>query len=103
MGVGQAQRNEALDNLRRCATFRLRSAQLSAQKNVNGVGRLPREFHASAAKATYVVYDYETPIAWIDQHGHRIVPDVRYSTATSNHQAIVRQAWSGQYSTRVAD
>lgn len=46
----------------------------------------------------YVVFSYETPIAWHvpedgDDGGERwVVPKVRYSTTTSRHQTIVRTA-----------
>ena len=53
--------------------------------------RLPGQFHESAASADYTVRSYGTPIAWrID--GVWVVPDVRYSVTTSQHQGAVRTA-----------
>lgn len=42
----------------------------------------------------YVVYSYDTPIAWVDRAGNHHVPDVRYSVTTSRHQSKVRKAYS---------
>lgn len=54
------------------------------------LGQLPAEFRAlGVGSADYVIYSYETPIAWrID--GDWTVPDVRYSATTSRHQSLVR-------------
>jgi hypothetical protein len=52
-------------------------------------GRLPHEHRKSAERATYVVYSYGTPIAWVTD-GEWVVPDERYSATTSNHQGLVR-------------
>ena len=38
----------------------------------------------------YVVYSYETPIAWLLKDGTVIVPNVRYSNTTTNHQSLCR-------------
>jgi hypothetical protein len=52
-------------------------------------GQLPHEYRSSVERATYVVYSYRTPIAWfVDDEW--VVPDVRYSNTTSNHQGIAR-------------
>jgi hypothetical protein len=40
----------------------------------------------------YVVYSYQTPIAWARVGGHLYVPDVRYSPTTTKHQNICRKA-----------
>lgn len=51
-------------------------------------GSLPAEFTASARAAQYVIYSYETPIAW-KENGAWVQPDVRYSLTTSNHQGAL--------------
>lgn len=51
-------------------------------------GSLPAEFHDSARRADYVIYSYETPIAW-KVNGAWVKPDVRYSLTTSNHQGAL--------------
>lgn len=39
----------------------------------------------------YVVYSYNTPIAWVLRcHGEVIIPDVSYSTTTSKQQNLCR-------------
>lgn len=48
-------------------------------------GQLPSEYELSAHAADYVVWSYNTPIAWrVD--GEWITPDCRYSVTTSYHQ-----------------
>lgn len=44
------------------------------------------------AKEAYVVYSYNTPIAWWDAATGWVIPDVKYSPTTSRHQSIVRLA-----------
>lgn len=60
--------------------------------HVGGRSQLPREYHEAVRHASYVVYSYETPIAWRDGDGGWTVPDVKYSRTTSRHQNTVRTA-----------
>ena len=46
------------------------------------------------ATAVYVVWSYQTPIAWVDADGTVTVPDQRYSVTTTQHQGQCR-AWLG--------
>lgn len=63
------------------------------------MGHLPPRYHASAHAAVYVVYSYDTPIAWVleVQHGTSdytyVIPDVGYSVTTGQHQTAVMEAW----------
>lgn len=63
-------------------------------------GHLPRKYHDGVRQAAYVVYSYETPIAWmveVDLPGdpcRYYLPDVSYSPTTGQHQYAVRDAWS---------
>lgn len=57
-------------------------------------GYLPDEYRAAVRAARYVVYSYDTPIAWVTQDGERVVPDIGYSLTTSEHQLAVKQAWN---------
>lgn len=41
---------------------------------------------------TYVVYSYQTPIAWHTDDLGWTIPDTKYSVTTSNHQGVVRRA-----------
>lgn len=65
------------------------------------LGHLPRRFHASVREAVYVVYSYDTPIAWVleAQHGASdyvyVIPDVGYSPTTGQHQDACMEAWAG--------
>lgn len=64
------------------------------------LGHLPRKYHASARQAVYVVYSYETPIAWVleVQHGTDpytyVVPNVGYSPTTGQQQDACLEAWA---------
>ncbi len=66
-------------------------------------GHLPARLHASARSAVYVVYSYDTPIAWVTENeGHDAdrsadvtyhVPDVGYSPTTGQQQWNCLSAW----------
>lgn len=58
-----------------------------------GGGQMPREFRIPAT-AVYVVWSYNTPIAWVDADGTVTIPDVTYSVTTTIQQGKVR-AWIG--------
>jgi hypothetical protein len=61
-------------------------------------GHLPQQYWKFLRDADYVVFSYETPIAWhVPAAGPGDVdawwlPDVRYSSTTDEHQAVVRLA-----------
>ena len=45
--------------------------------------------------SAFVIFSYATPIAWwSDEAQEWIIPDVKYSVTTSNHQSVVRTATS---------
>jgi len=53
-------------------------------------GRLPEEYWESAGHASYMVWSYGTPIAWLDHYSNEWVrPDVKYSVTTSKHQSKI--------------
>lgn len=56
-------------------------------------GELPEEYQAEVAHASYVVWSYETPIAWIMENDWKVLPDIGYSPTTSQHQYTVKAAW----------
>lgn len=49
-------------------------------------GLLPHRFRNSFYAATYAVFSYETPIAWLTD-GVWVIPNVSYSATTGGHQA----------------
>lgn len=74
-------------------------------------GNLPRMFWESVDLSPYVVRSYQTPIAWwlttpadlrdtdlVDrwldgaEAGHWVMPAIRYSLTTTEHQSLVRAA-----------
>lgn len=66
------------------------------------MGHLPARLHASARSAVYVVYSYDTPIAWVTESDDPRarepyvyhVPNVGYSPTTGQHQYAVLTAWT---------
>ena len=52
-------------------------------------GRLPREHVDSFQRATYAVFSYATPIAWVAD-GQWVIPATRYSVTTSRYQSAAR-------------
>lgn len=52
-------------------------------------GRLPGEHVDSFRRATYAVFSYATPIAWVTD-GAWVIPETRYSVTTSRHQSAAR-------------
>jgi len=96
MAMGQDQREKALDSLRGCSPFRSANSALSAVYGCRGTGKLDHGYKADAESAGYVVYSYETPIAWVRQDGTRVMPSARYSQVTAQHKGIVREAWAGR-------
>jgi len=56
-------------------------------------GFLPKRLHDDVAGSRYVVWSYDTPIAWVRQDGTNVVPNVGYSPTTGQHQAMARTAW----------
>lgn len=52
-------------------------------------GKLPDHYVESFSHASYAVYSYETPIAWFNEDGVWIMPDVKYSVTTSKHQGRI--------------
>lgn len=61
------------------------------------LGHLPQSFRNKLGqqlidcRVTYVVYSYETPIAWVVDGHTVVIPDVRYSLTTGKHQKLVRE------------
>lgn len=64
------------------------------------LGHLPRRYHASARSAVYVVYSYDTPIAWVVEPEEGTLwydmPDVSYSPTTSQQQYACLDAWADE-------
>lgn len=61
---------------------------------------LPRQYAAGLEDAAYVVYCYDTPIAWVtmaddatEEGRVNYMPDWQYSPTTTYHQGLVWEAW----------
>jgi hypothetical protein len=57
-------------------------------------GDLPEVYHAALAAANYIIFSYQTPIAWRvprgTDHGGWWLPDVTYSLTTTQHQELIQ-------------
>lgn len=64
------------------------------------VGYLPdrKGWHESVRQARYVVYSYETPIAWEAADGRTVIPTKRYSPTTTQHQHEAAKGFGESYS-----
>lgn len=78
--------------------FQSHGAMAAYHYTPNRTGRLPMEW-VNAYRAdrenpgiSYVVYSYNTPIAWVRADGETVIPDVGYSVTTTRHQGLCR-AW----------
>jgi hypothetical protein len=61
------------------------------------LGKLPEPYRSQiygSPGLVYVVYSYQTPIAWVTSDGKTHIPDVKYSVTTTKHQHITRKALS---------
>jgi hypothetical protein len=85
------------DTLTNLKPFRMAASMRGGWRS-GSWGWLPKEWQDTFYDddPDYVVYSYETAIAW---HGNRgwIVPDVKYSLTTTRHQSLVRSALHGEY------
>lgn len=97
MGTHGAARTTTIADLSARRPFRRSGFALSAvQGSVQDTGQLPDELAAQyrlladAGLVTYTVLSYRTPIGWVTTAGVKVVPDVRYSPTTSQHQTLVR-------------
>ncbi len=93
-------RNRTIADLGNRNPFKRSGFAMWATENANDVGwgYMPQEqideFQAARkdGKITYVVMSYNTPIAWVLDDGTKVIPAVKYSVTTSNHQGMCRYA-----------
>lgn len=59
-------------------------------------GDLPESYHEALAAANYIIFSYQTPIAWRVPRGTNYggwwLPDVTYSLTTTQHQELIEAA-----------
>lgn len=62
-------------------------------------GRLPDKWRVSAQNPAndFIVWSYDTPIAWHHPQTGWIIPDVKYSNTTTAHQNKIRTALHATY------
>lgn len=84
--------------------FNTHNGTLYGETAVSSYGRLPSEWRHNLFQAdshgdiAYIVYSYETPIAWVLQDGTEVRPPVKYSVTTSKHQGRLYGPAQGQRS-----
>lgn len=76
--------------LRAREAFKTHGAMRAEESAPVYTGHLPAEYSDSARSADYVVYSYDTPIAWHVPGEGWTIPDHKYSVTTSAHQGKVR-------------
>lgn len=57
-------------------------------QSLDDYGILPEKYHTSVDKSGYVVYSYDTPIAWLTGNTWH-VPQVHYSATSNKHQHVI--------------
>lgn len=94
---------DAHEPISRHEGFKARSmsgATVEAGQHFNA-GDLPHEYLRELREtlerdgSAYVVWSYSTPIAWTSESG-TVVPPVRYSVTTSQHQSTARYGLTGR-------
>ncbi len=100
MALSKPTREEILDLLSREADFERSSisGRKATKDSQPRQGEMPAYAYRDLTESIrhgqvhYVVSSYATPIAWVTDNGV-VLPDVTYSTTTSVHQKLVRQAF----------
>lgn len=82
---------EFADAMRNLTPFETHGS-LRGTRHRSTFGRLPRAYWDAAAAATYLVFSYDTPIAWRNPDGTWTCPHVKYSVTTSKHQGRIAPA-----------
>lgn len=89
---------DALDSLQPFKTHgALRGLEHDPSRSVNLVGKLADRYLASNGQLStrevdYLVYSYETPIAWHTDRSGWLVPAGKYSITTTDHQHLISLA-----------
>lgn len=76
--------------------FKANSVQ-ALPSNAIGIGyahHLTAEQRSELEQSSYVVYSYDTPIAWTKADGSLFLDGRKYSATTSRHQSLVRHGMS---------
>lgn len=70
----------------------IRGRKVQPRDESVSTGRLSDVYHGHIIQATYVVWSYDTPIAWHHPGDGWVVPDERYSVTTTQHQNKIKAA-----------
>lgn len=100
MAINRANRRTAPEFIGARKDFQGSNLRGEANPSYVNAGRLPEAWANELRTAdrngevAYVVYSYATPIAWVLTTGEVIMPDVKYSPSTSNHQSVTRKGFN---------
>lgn len=106
MAIGIKNRQKIIEHIASLDNFVIGNMRGAWYPNGTGptVGKLPPELRRSLRGTghvledmmpVYVVYSYDTPIAWRRPGGPWRRPEVRYSVTTSHHQSLAAQGARG--------
>lgn len=92
-------RDEVVRNIANLRTFS-HGGLAGKQGGTTRLKALPRQYEAGLENAVYVVYCYDTPIAWVvmadeatEEGRVNFMPDWQYSATTTYYQGLVWAAW----------
>ena len=95
-GKNQTSSQDLDVRLKALTDWRMGKLRGEQSKGPRTVGQLPEQYRYGehgVFQATYIVYSYDTPIAWVVD-GEWVQPDVEYSQTTSKQQASISVAVS---------
>ena len=90
--AGRRTQDEAAGHIFRREEFTIGNISGTHFFSPEATGDLEEEYHESFRGASYAVWSYETPIAWVSQDGTIVMPPLRYSQTTSQHQRLTAGA-----------
>ena len=96
---GRQGREQVIRNIANLRTFE-HGGISGRQGGTRRLNKLPREYAHGLENAVYVVYCYDTPIAWVvmdddatEEGRVNFIPDWQYTATTTYHQGLVWEAW----------
>lgn len=92
-------REQVIRNIANLTTFE-HGGISGRQGGTRRLNKLPRAYARGLENAVYVVYCYDTPIAWVTMEDDateegrvNLMPDWQYSATTTYYQSLVWEAW----------
>lgn len=96
---GRRAREQVIHNIANLRTFK-HGGIYGRQGGTRHLGSLPRAYARGLEDVTYIVYCYDTPIAWVtmaddatEEGRVNYMPDWQFSATTTYYQGLVWAAW----------